>query len=319
MKKLLLLLVIMASALTPGARAEDYPTKPIRIVVPTPAGSSGDVLTRQYAKVLTEKLGQSVIVDNRPGANGIIGAQVVAQAPPDGYTLLFASSQVHTMNPYLAKDLSFDAQKDFVPIIVTGRGFAFLLVAAASPFQSLKELIAAAKKSPGKLTFASGGEGSVQHVMGEKMKLMAGIDLNHIPYKGETPAVQDMMAGQIDLCFCFPASTMPLVRSGKLRALAVTGEKRFSAFPDIPTMAEAGLAGYYEYTLGMYLAPRGTPAAIIDKLNDAFRVALLAGKKDMLERGTEFIAGSTQEAAAMLENEHVRAGKVVKELGLKAQ
>ena len=319
MKKLLLMLLVACFAIALSAHAEEYPTKPVRIVVPTPAGSSGDVVTRQLTKVLSEKLGQSVIVDNRPGANGIIGAQVVAQAPPDGYTLLFAVSHNIAMNPYLVKDIGFDARKDLVPIIVTGRAFAFLVVPAASPFQSVKELIEAAKKSPGKLTFASSGEGSVQHVMGEKMKLMAGIDLNHIPYKGEAPALQDMMAGQIDLCFCFPASTMPLVRSGKLRALAVTGEKRFGAFPDIPTMAEAGLAGYAEYTLGMYLAPRGTPAAIIDKLNDAFRIALLTRKNDLLERGAEFIASSPQEAAEMLENEHVSSGKVVKELGLRQQ
>ena len=319
MKKLLLLLVVMACALTLGARAEDYPTKPIRIVVPFPAGGSGDVVTRQVAKVLSEKLGQSVIVDNRPGANGIIGAQVVAQARPDGYTLLFATSHVLAMNPYLVKDLGFDAQKDFIPFIVLYRSPALLMVPAASPFQSVKELIEAAKKSPGKLTYASSGEGSVQHIMGEKFKRAAGIDLLHIPYKGETPALQDMMAGQIDLNFGFVLGTMPHVRSGKLRALAVSGEKRISILPDIPTVAEAGLAGYSETALSLYLAPRGTPAGIIDKLNDAFRNASLTMKKDILERGAEFIASSPQEAATMLENEHVRFGKVVKELGLKAQ
>ena len=319
MKKLFLLLVVMACALTLGARAEDYPTKPIRIVVPYPAGSSGDVTTRQMAKMLSEKFSQSVIVDNRPGANGIIGAQVVAQAQPDGYTLLFAASSVLAMNPYLVKDLGFDAQKDFVPIIVSARSPALVVLSAASPFQSVQEFIEAAKKSPGKLTFASSGEGSPQHIMGEKMKRMAGIDLNHIPYKGETPALQDLMAGQIDLCFGFAAGKMPHVRSGKLRALAVTGEKRLGIFPDIPTMAEAGLAGYAETILTLYAAPRGTPAAIVDKLNDALRIALLTIKKDLLERGSEFIASSPQEAATMLENERVRYGKVVRELGLKPQ
>ena len=319
MKKLFLLLVVMACALTLGARAEDYPTKPIRIVVPYPAGSSGDVTTRQMAKMLSEKFSQSVIVDNRPGANGIIGAQVVAQAQPDGYTLLFAASSVLAMNPYLVKDLGFDAQKDFVPIIVSARSPALVVLSAASPFQSVQEFIEAAKKSPGKLTFASSGEGSPQHIMGEKMKRMAGIDLNHISYKGETPALQDLMAGQIDLCFGFAAGTMPHVRSGKLRALAVTGEKRLGIFPDIPTMAEAGLAGYAETILTLYAAPRGTPAAIVDKLNEAIRSAMFTMKQVILERGSEFIASSPQEAATMLENERVRYGKVVRELGLKPQ
>ena len=319
MKKLLLILLAGCCAIASGAHAEDYPTKPIRIVVPFPAGGSADVITRQLAKALSEKFSQSVIVDNRPGANGIIGAQVVAQAQPDGYTLLHATSHVLAMNPYLVKDLGFDAQKDFVPIIVYARSPAMLVVSVASPYQSVKDLIEAAKKSPGKLTFASAGEGSVQHIMGEKFQRAAGIELLHIPYKGETPGLQDTMAGQIDLIFGFPLGTMPHVRGGKLRALAVTGEKRISILPDIPTMTEAGLAGYSEAALSLYLAPRGTPAAIVDKLNDAFRIALLTMKKDMLERGAEFIASSPQEAAAMLENEHVRFGKVVKELGLKQQ
>ena len=314
MKKLLLMLLAGCCSIAFSAHAEEYPTKPIRIVVPGPAGSSADVLARQLGKVLSEKFSQSVIIDNRPGANGIIGAQVVAQAPPDGYTLLLAGSSVLTMNPYLVKDLGFDAQKDFVPIIVLTRAPALVVVSPASPYQSLQEFIEAAKKSPGKLTFASSGEGSPQHIMGEKMKRMAGIDLNHIPYKGETPALQDLMAGQIDLCFGFAAGTMPHVRSGKLRVLAVTSEKRFSGFPDIPTVAEEGLAGYAETSLTLYLAPRGTPAAIVDKLNDALRIALLTMKKVMLERGSEFIASSPQEAIVMLENERVRNGKVVNEL-----
>ena len=319
MKKLFLMLLVACFAIALSAHAEEYPTKPVRIVVPYPAGSTADVNARQVAKVLSEKFSQSVIIDNRPGANGIIGAQVVAQARPDGYTLLFVSGHVLAVNPYLVKDIGFDAQKDLVPIIVATRSPALLVVSAASPYQSVKELIEAAKRSPDKLTFASSGEGSPQHIMGEKLQRAAGIDLLHIPYKGETPALQDMMGGQIDMCFGFPAGTMPHVRSGKLRALAITSEKRLSVFPEIPTLAEAGLAGYSEASLGVYLAPRGTPAAIIDKLNDAFRSALLATKKEILERGSEFIAGSPQEAAAMLENEHVRYGKVVKELGLKQQ
>ncbi len=256
------------------AQADEYPSKPIRLVVAFPAGSSSDVIARQTAQKLSEQMGQQVIVDNRPGANGALAAQTVAKARPDGYTLLQATSHVIAVTPHLNKNPGFDALNDFAPIIITGSTPALVVVAAKSPFKSVKELIDAAKLAPGKLTFASSGEGSAQHIMGEKLMHLAGIKLTHIPYKGETPALQDLMAGEITFAFGFPAGTLSHVRSGALRALALTGDKRLPVFAEIPTLAESGVRGYNELTYGVCLVPRAAPAANVKKLNDEFRTAL---------------------------------------------
>jgi tripartite-type tricarboxylate transporter receptor subunit TctC len=313
------LLALLFATLASVVRADHYPSKTIRIVVPFPAGSSSDVQTRQIAQLLSSQMKQSVIVDNRPGANGMIGAASVARAQPDGYTLLVATSHVIAVNPHINQNPGFDALHDFAPIIITGSAPTFVVVNAASPYRSVKDVIDAAKKSPGKLTYASSGEGSAQHIMGEQLKKMAGIDLLHVPYKGETPALQDLVGGHIDLAFGFAVGTLPHVRGGKLRAIAVTSAKRLSAFPDIPTVAEAALPGYAETTMGAYLAPRGTPAPIVKKLNEEFRAALATIKQEIAQRGTELIASSPEEASAMLNAEYVRYEKVVKELGLRPQ
>jgi tripartite-type tricarboxylate transporter receptor subunit TctC len=311
--------LLMCGIIPLSAHADDYPSKPIRIVVPFPAGSSADVGTRQVAQKLSEQMRQSVIVDNRPGANGVIGAQSVAKARPDGYTLLYVTSHVVAVNPHIIKNLGFDALKDFVPITIAGSTPALLVVSTTSPYRSVQELIAAAKAAPGKLTYSTSGEGSPQHIMGEKLMKRAGIKLIQVPYKGETLALQDLIAGEIDFAFGFPAGTMPHVRSGKLRALGITSEQRLTAFPDVPTLMEAGLLGYSEVTLGGYLAPRGTAPAIVKKLNDEIRTALLSLKREIAERGGHLIGSSPEQATTMLKAEYVRYGKLVKELGLKPQ
>jgi tripartite-type tricarboxylate transporter receptor subunit TctC len=300
-------------------QAEDYPLKPIRVIVPFPAGSSSDVQARQIAQKLFEQMGQQVIVDNRPGANGILGAQVVAKAKPDGYTLLQATSHVIAVNPHLNKNPGFDALGDFTTITITGSTPALLVVSAKAVYKTVRDLLDAAKGAPGKLTFASSGEGSAQHIMGERLMQLASLQLVHIPYKGETQALQDLIAGEIHFAFGFPAGTLPHVRSGALRVLALTGDKRSPVFPDIPTLAESGVPGYNELTYGVYLAPRATPAAIIKKLNAEFRAALLSLKREIAERGGLIIANSPEEAAALVSAEFSRYGKVVKDLGLKPQ
>lgn len=319
MKSIWAIFACVLGVLPSFAQTDDYPSKPIRIIVPFPAGSSADVNARQIAQKLFEQMGQQIIIDNRPGANGILGAQAVARARPDGYTLLQATSHVIAVNPHLNKNPGFDALGDFSPITITGSTPALLVVSAKSPYKSVRDLLDAAKSTPGKLTFASSGEGSAQHIMGARLMQLASISLVHIPYKGETQALQDLIAGEIHLAFGFSAGTLPHVRSGALRVLALTTDKRSPTFPDIPTLAESGVAGYNELTYGVYLAPRSTPASIVKKLNGEFRTASLSLKREIAERGGLLIANSPEEAAALLSAEFNRYGKIVKELGLKPQ
>ena len=306
----------------PGARlaqAEDYPSRPVRVIVPFPAGSSSDVNARQLGKVLAERLRQPVVIENRPGANGIVGTDAVAKARPDGYTIGFVTGHVVAVNPHLVKNLGFDPLNDLVPILVTGRSPAILVVSAASPYRSLKDLLEAARRSPGKLTYGSSGEGSPQFIMAKKLERMAGIEAVHVPYKGETPALQDLMGGSIDFCFGFPAGTLPHLQGGRLRALGVTTAKRLAAFPDIPTLAESGLPGYEESTLGAYLVPRGTPPAIVKRLNVEYRAALDVMRAEFTGRGSEVTGTSPEEAATLIQAEHAKYGKLVGDMGLRPQ
>lgn len=312
-----LLLLALAGAVQ--SQAEEYPTRAVRVIVPFPPGSSADVNARQLGKALSERLRQPVVVENRAGANGIVGTEAVARARPDGYTIGFVTGHVVAVNPHLVKNLSFDPLTDFVPVLVTGRSPAILVVSSASPYRTLKDLLEAARRSPGKLSYGSSGEGSPQFIMAKKLERMAGIEAVHVPYKGETPALQDLMGGSIDFCFGFPAGTLHLVQGGRLRALAVTTARRLAAFPDIPTVAESGLAGYEESTLGAYLVPRGTPPAIVQRLNTEFRAALDSVRAEFTGRGSEVTGTSSEEAASLIRAEHAKYGKLVAELGLKSQ
>jgi tripartite-type tricarboxylate transporter receptor subunit TctC len=310
--------VVALGAALGEARAVDYPSRTIRIVVPFPAGSSSDVNARLFGKVLSERLCQSVVIENRHGANGIVGADAVAKARPDGYTIGFVTGHVVAVNPHLVKNLGFDPLADFVPILVSGRSPAILVVSAASPWRSLGDLVEAARRSPGKLTFGSSGEGSPQFIMGAKLQRVAGIEVVHVPYKGETPALQDLMGGSIDFCFGFPPGTLPFIQGGRLRPLAVTTARRMVAFPDVPTVAESGFPGYEEFTLGAYMLPKDTPPAIVARLNAEFLAALGVLRAEFAGRGMQPIGTSPEEAAAMLRAEHAKYGQLVKELGLSA-
>ena len=301
--------------------ADEYPSKPIRIIVPFPAGASGDLRVRQLAPILSQLLKQPVVIDNRPGAAGNIGTVAGAKAPPDGYTVTFIYNGTVAVNPHLYRETGFDPRKDLVPVIVMGRGAAILVVKADSPIRSMQDLIAQAKAKPGKLTFGNSGTGSITHLMGERLKKLAGIDLVPVPYKGDAPALTDLMGGQTDMVIGYPLAAMPLIEGGKLRALAVTSATRLLNLPNTPAMAESGVPGYDETTWNGFAVPAGTPPAIIKKLHEAFRSAMLTPefKHDLDQSGAEMVASTQEYAVELMKSDYERYGKIVKELGLKVE
>jgi tripartite-type tricarboxylate transporter receptor subunit TctC len=250
------------------AAAQQFPAKPVRLVVPYPAGGPVDLIARALGQKLAGTLGQQIVVDNRAGANGIIGVEVVAKAAPDGYTLVMASTSTHSINPAMYKKLPFDAIRDFAPVArLTTRPYV-LVVHPSVPAASVRELIALAKSKPGDLTYASGGgNGSGNHLAGELFKTMAGVNILHVPYKGAAPAMTELLGGQVNIMFAPILSALPHVGSGKLRALAVTDLRRAAVAPELPTMAESGLAGFEFNIWDAILAPAGTPAPVVSALN----------------------------------------------------
>ena len=244
-----------------------YPTKPIRIVVPFPAGGTTDILARAVAQRLTETLGQPVVVDNRPGAGGNIGAELVAKAAPDGYTLLMGTVGTHAINASLYAKMPYDHVRDFAPVILVAGVPNVLVINPALPVNSVQELIAYGKANPGKLNFASSGNGTSIHLSAELFKTMTGVQMAHVPYKGSAPALVDLMGGQVQLMFDNLPSALPQIKAGKLKALAVTSAQRSSALPDVPTVIESGLPGFEASSWFGLLAPAGTPKDIIAKLN----------------------------------------------------
>ena len=239
-----LVLGALSAAFAIGASAQPYPTKPIRIVVPFPAGGTTDVLARAAAQKLTETLGQPAVVDNRPGAGGNIGAELVAKSAPDGYTLLMGTVGTHAINPSLYPKMPYDHLRDFAPVILVAGVPNVLVINPSLPVNSVQELIAYAKANPGKLNFASSGNGTSIHLSAELFKTMAGVQMAHIPYKGSAPALQDLAGGQVQLMFDNLPSALALIRAGRLKALAVTSKERAPALPDVPTIAESGLPGF---------------------------------------------------------------------------
>src|SRR5512144_2335881 len=258
---------LLVAGFAAGAWAQDYPTKPIRIVVPFPPGGATDLLARAVAQRLTEKWGQAVLVDNRPGAGGNIGSELVAKSAPDGYTLEMGTVGTHSINASLYAKMPYDHVKDFVPIILVAGVPNVLVVNPALPVNSVQELVAYAKANPGKLNFASSGNGTSIHLSGELFKVMAGVQMTHVPYKGSAPALQDLIGGQVQLMFDNLPPSLPQIKAGKLRALAVTTATRSPALPDLPTIAESGLPGFEASSWFGIVAPAGTPPAIVAKLN----------------------------------------------------
>ena len=266
-------LAAFALAAHAATAAAAWPDKPITLVVPYPPGGPTDIVGRSVAQGLSDELGQTVIVDNRSGAGGNIGADMVAKSAPDGYTLLMATT-AHAINMSLFKNLGYDTRKSFVPLSLLTKGPLVLVTRPDLPAKSVGELIALAKASPGKLTFASSGNGQSTHLSAELFNTMAGIRMVHVPYRGSAPAMTDVMGGQADIMFNTMLSSMPYVKDGKLRALAVTSAARSPAAPDVPTVAESGLPGYEATAWNGLMAPAGTPDAVVQKLSAALKKVL---------------------------------------------
>ena len=311
--------ILALAALSPAVPAQisSYPSRPIRLVVPFAAGGGVDSVARLIAQSLAGPLGQQVVIDNRGGAGGVIGMEIVARAAPDGYTLLM-SHVGFTAMPGLYPKLPFDPVKDFDGVVVAATGIYVLVVNPAVPLRSVGEIITYAKANPGKLAFASGGTATTIHLAGELFKRAAGIDLLHVPYKGAAPALTDVIAGQVQMMFGTATNTLPLAKAGKLRALAVTSAKRSALAPELPTVAENGLPGFD--VVGWYglAATAKTPKALVDKLNaESNRVIHSAELNERLRTQGLEPAGSTPEAAsALIKTDVARWTKVIREAGI---
>ncbi len=313
------LLLVLASMLgNVNAVAQSYPAKPIRLVVPYPPGGPLDIMARAIGQKLTEAWGQAVVVDNRAGAGGNIGADLVAKSPADGYTLLMGAVATHAINPTLYAKIPYDPVKDFSPVALVAQVPNILVVTPSIAAKTVKELIDLARAKPGSLNFGSGSTGSTGHLAGELFNTMAGVKMVHIPYKGGAPAMADLLGGQVQLMFDNLANALPNVKAGKLRALAVTTLARSRAMPELPTIAESGLPGFDLTTWFGVMAPAGTAPEIVAKLNAEIVLALNA--KDMHERlekmGAEVPANNTPEHfAAFIRAEATKYAKVVKDSG----
>jgi len=302
-----------------AAQAAAYPNKAIRMVVPYPPGGPTDLTARVVAAEMSKTLGQAIVVDNKPGASGMIGAELVARAEPDGYTFL-ANASLHVINPHLYPDMRFDALKDFAPITQLAAVPLVLVVPNSLPVHSIKDLVDYGKKNPGKLNFASSGSASAQHLAGESFKVAAGIEMQHIPYKGSSPALADLVGGQVQLMFDSMPSSMPFIKAGKLRAIAVTTLKRAQALPDLPTIAESGYPGFDVATWYGFWAPKGTPSAIVNQLSQAASAALKlrSVQEQYAGMGAEPVGSSPTEFAKYNETELAKWEKIVRASGAKA-
>ena len=308
------LLALALAGATSLAAAQAYPTKAITLVVPFPPGGSSDVLARSLSNSLSQSLGQPVIVESRPGAGATVGADYVAKARPDGYTLLMGAVH-HTIATSVYKKLPYDFEKSFAPITTVALVPNVLVVNAKSPATDVKSLIALAKASPGKLSYGSNGNGTVQHLIGTQFSQLAGVELLHVPYKGSAPLTTDLLGGQVDMSFDTLTPLVPHIQGGKLRALAVTTARRSGTLPDVPTLAESGLAGFNQGTWFGILAPAATPKDIVTRLNTEM-VRIIQSpdfRKRMDEIGAEPVGDTPAQMATRIGNDTANYAKLVKE------
>ncbi|MBS0508787.1 MAG: tripartite tricarboxylate transporter substrate binding protein [Proteobacteria bacterium] len=299
-----------------GAQAQGWPERPVRVVVPFPASGATDLVARVIAKQVSQNLGQQFVVDNKPGAGGTIGALEAAKAAPDGYTLLLTTSSTHAISPHLMPRLAYDARKDFTPVAHLADAASILLVTPALPVKSVPELIAYAKAHPRELNYASSGNGTIVHLNTAAFAAQAGIEMTHVPYKGTAQSITDLAAGQVQVLFDSIPTGLPHVKSGRLRALAVTGDKRSALAPELPTLAESGLPGYSSVTwFGLYL-PAGAPPALVERINQAFTKAVQAPEvaASLVKLGVEPAAASTPaQFGAMVAADSARWAAVIRQ------
>ena len=316
LSRLLAIVLFMPGVLLANAiAAADYPARPVRLIVGFPPGGAADILGRITAQQLTERLGQQVVVDNRGGAGGLVATEIAARAAPDGYTLLFTSIP-HVINPHLYKKVQYDAVRDFTPVVQFVSVPLMMASNVSFPAKTVKELIVYAKSRPGQINYASSGSGASSHLAMELFKTMAGIDLNHIPYKGTGPLITDLIAGQVALTIASVVPLAPQVKAGKLRGMAVTGPKRSPSFPDLPAIAET-VPGYEVVNWFGVIAPAGTPATIVARVNAELNKALNEARiRDSLRtQGADAVGGSADEFARIVRADLAKWAKVVRDSG----
>jgi tripartite-type tricarboxylate transporter receptor subunit TctC len=314
-------LVVATSAFADAARAQDYPTHPITLIIPFAPGGSTSIVGRTIADKMTETLGEKVIVDNRPGAGGTVGTRAVAVSAPDGYTIGLGYTGTLAIGPSLYRKAGYDPRRDFAPIGLIGNAPNSLVVHPSFPAKTLAELIAYAKANPGKVNFGSGGAGTASHITGELFSQAAGVKLTHIPYKGSGPALVDLIGGHIPMAFSPIPATHASVSAGQLRALAVTSPGRSTLLPEVSTIAESGLPGFDASLYYGLIAPAGTARPIIDRLNAALRAALDSDdvKRRLVQDGTEPTPGSPDDYAALIDTDETKWAGIVKSIGVKEE
>ncbi|SFR97299.1 Tripartite-type tricarboxylate transporter, receptor component TctC [Mitsuaria sp. PDC51] len=302
-----------------AADATNWPTQPVKLIVPFAPGGTSDVLAREIASRLQVALKQTVVVDNKAGAGGVLGADSVAKAAPDGYTVLLGTIATHAINPALMPKMPYKADRDFAPVILLGKISNVLLIGPGAQARTVKDIVAAAKAKPGDITFASAGQGTSQHLSGEVFRLMTGADLTHVPYKGSAPAIQDVMGGQVPMSFETVTVALPQIKAGKVKAVAVTSAKRSAQLPDVPTLAESGVPGFDVSSWQALYLPAGTPPAIVAKLNAEVQkiVAQPEVKAKMESLGLEYAPNSPAQFTEFQKAEQARWAKVIKDGNVK--
>lgn len=318
-RRALLTLTLACAALPLSARAQDFPAKPITFIVPFAAGSATDQIARAIGQGVTEASGQTVVIDNRPGASAMIGAQAAARAPADGYTVLITTNTTHAANEHLYKSLAYDPVADFAPITLLGKGGQIMVVRPDSPAKTVKDFLELARKHPGKLSFGSGSSSS--RVAGEQLQQMTGIELLHVPYKSNPLAITDLIGGQIDTMITDTATGLPQIKAGKLRALGVTSKTRSPLVPDVPTIDEAGVPGYeMGYWFAAY-APSGTPRPVIERLHALLTAATGAAVAQQFykQTGTELATSTPEELAAFQKAESAKWGEIIRKAGIQPE
>jgi tripartite-type tricarboxylate transporter receptor subunit TctC len=313
-RALFMLLATTASLFAAShATAQSYPSKPIRLIIPFPPGGATDIIGRTLAQKLSTQLGQTVIVDNKPGAGGTLGSAEAAKAAPDGYTLLLATTSTHSIAPSLYKNIAYSADKDFAPISEVATATNVLIVTPNLPAKDVAELVLLAKAKPDSLNYASSGNGTVVHLQSELFKQVAGVQLTHVPYKGTALAIPDLIGGQTHLMFDSIVSALPHIKGGKVRALAVTSTKRTALLPDVPTVIESGLPGYDVNTYFGLFAPPGTPRDIVLRLQKEAAAAVLSAevRERFASQGAEAVGGTPEALSALIKSESVKWKRVI--------